>query len=810
MKTHVDHAAIQRLFTLAAAENRHSLFEYEVYDLIRFSGSETSPKFFLLPKNSRLDPAKLGLIPGDRIVIKVVSPYILHKSDVGGVRIALKTGEEVLSTIRRMHLEIPERFAEIIERRPRRAPKNYRKLKGRELVAAISNDIQGVILCQYMHPDSEQFGNELLVSLRRTREFGMILTAGLGGTDTELYAQRFRKGQAIVSASTVMVDGETFFELFKNTISYKKLAGLTRGGKRIVTDEQLLECFSALIEVGNAYSPTTGSDFLIDELEINPFAFSNYLMMPLDGLCRFSPAGQPAGPCPIGKIEHLLHPATIGIAGISAKGMNIGRIILDNIMKNGFDRKGLVLIHPEAAVIDGISTIPELIAIRQKVDLLILAVNAGLIPGMIDDIIANDLAESVILIPGGLGEKKGQEQMLIDIRNRIAKARRNSAEKTAIFLGANSLGVLSHPGSYDSMFIPDSKLPKDRGRHIRRSALISQSGGYMITRMSKLSFLDPAYAVSIGNQIDLTAADFMKFFNRITVIKTIAFYMEGFTDLDGLEFARAVREGIPTGKEIIFYKAGRTQEGKTAMSGHTASIAGNYMVCESCISQAGAIVAETFTVFEGLLRLSCALHDKVISGNRLAAVSNAGYESVGIADNILGEDYKLEMATLSRATKKALTNVLGEAKLAALTDVNNPLDITPMAAEDVYEQVIAILLEDSHVDAIIIAIVPLTPILHTLPDEFVPTETFSADQSIIRRIARLNDHSTKPLVMVVDSGPLYDYMANAFEQQGLPVFRSADQAVWVLGKYIQGRLRAERLGAPRPSGHPERSCRPPA
>ena len=796
METHIDHEAIQRLFTRAAAENRLSLFEYEVYDLMRFSGSETTPQYYLLPKNSRLDTARLAAIPGDRIVLKVVSPCILHKSDVGGVRIVGKTGEEVCSAIRRMYAEIPGRFSGIVEQRPKRAPKNYRDLKGRALVAAIAMDIQGIVLCQYMHPDSEQFGNELLVSLRRTREFGMILTAGLGGTDTELYAGRFKKGQAVISAATAMVDGKTFFELFKSTISYKKLAGLTRGDKRIVTDGQLLECFSAFIQIGNTYAPATAeSVFMLEELEINPFAFSNFRMLPLDGLCRFSMTTKPAEARPINRIHHLLHPASIGIAGISAKGINIGRIILDNILKNGFERTNLILVHPEAAEIDGILTTPNLSAIRKKVDLLILAVNAALIPAMIDDIIAHDLAESVILIPGGLGEKKGQEQVVIDIRRRIATSRRQS-ETTAIFLGANSLGILSHPGRYDSMFIPDSKLPKERGRHPRRSALVSQSGGYMITRMSKLSFLDPAYAVSIGNQIDLTVADFMKYFNRLDDVQIIAFYMEGFVDLDGLEFARAVSEAIPKGKEIIFYKAGRTPEGKHAMSGHTASIAGNYVVCESCITQAGAMVAETFTVFEGLLRLSCALHDKIISGNRLAAVSNAGYEAVGIADNILGEDYRLEMATFSQATKKALAGILKEANLSALTDVNNPLDITPMAAEDVYEQVITVLLDDDHVDVVIVAIVPLTPILHTLPDEFMPTETFTADQSIITRIARLNNHSAKPLVMVVDSGPLYDYMADVFQQQGLPVFRSADQAVWVLGKYIQGRIRARKRGAP--------------
>ena len=53
----------------------------------------------------------------------------------------------------------------------------------------------------------------------------MVISAGLGGTDTELYAERFRKGQAIVAALTELTDGDAFFELFRKTVSYRKLAG---------------------------------------------------------------------------------------------------------------------------------------------------------------------------------------------------------------------------------------------------------------------------------------------------------------------------------------------------------------------------------------------------------------------------------------------------------------------------------------------------------------------------------------------------------------------------------------------------------
>ncbi|MFQ8737002.1 MAG: hypothetical protein ACLSAH_14180, partial [Bilophila wadsworthia] len=111
----------------------------------------------------------------------------------------------------------------------------------------------------------------------------------------ELYAERFRKGQAIIAALTAMTDGETFFRLFRQTVSYRKLAGLTRGQRRIVTDDQLIECFESFIRMGNHFSPDNpDAPFVIDELEINPFAFTDYLMVPLDGMSSLAEDRRPA------------------------------------------------------------------------------------------------------------------------------------------------------------------------------------------------------------------------------------------------------------------------------------------------------------------------------------------------------------------------------------------------------------------------------------------------------------------------------------------------------------------------------------
>jgi len=310
-----------------------------------------------------------------------------------------------------------------------------------------------------------------------------------------------------------------------------------------------------------------------------------------------------------------------------------------------------------------------------------------------------------------------------------------------------------------------------------------------------LSFLDPAYAFSIGNQTDLTAGDFLRFVNNNQDITVVACYMEGFNSLDGLAFAKAVRKAVLQGKDVIFYKAGRTPEGKTATSGHTASIAGDYMVCESCIREAGAMVADSFDTFEGLCRVAKALKTKPISGNRIAVMSNAGFESVGFADNILGEDYELRMATFAEETEVKLARIMEKTGISSLVDVKNPMDVTPMTNEGGYEACLRALFEDPNVDAVVAGLVPLAPLMQTLSDPKDPKAYLTADTSIPKRLSGVVADYDKPLIMVHDGGSIFDPLVEAVNQEGITVFRSSDRAVQMLGRYVQGRLHAKRIAA---------------
>jgi acyl-CoA synthetase (NDP forming) len=789
----INFSAISELFAGAAAEGRQFLYEYEVYNLLADSGAENPPKAVLIPRGARSSDEELMVLPGDKVVLKIVSPTIIHKTEVGGVRIVPKDPNSIRSAVRRMLYEVAENYAQWFTLNPDAVHESYRGITGEALINAIRRDIKGVLMVQFMPPDSGAFGNELIVGLRNTREFGMVVSAGLGGTDTELYAKRFRKGQAIVAASCELIDGESFFELFRKTISYRKLAGLTRGQRRIVTDEQLIECFSSFIEMGRRYSPVNPEvEYVIEEMEINPYAFTDFLMVPLDGMCRFSLPKSVENHRPVAKIDKLIHPGRIGIIGVSANRKNFGRIILDNVLAEGYPKRDIVLVRDGVEEIDGVPCVPDLESLPGRLDLFIVAIGAEKVPALVDEVIRLDVADSVMLIPGGMGENEESKARAAQVIAKIDEVH-GTENGGPVFLGANCMGVVSRPGRYDTWFIPEEKLPKDPDARYHRSALISQSGAFMLHRSSQCPELAPAYMVSMGNQTDLTLGDMVKYFKDSDQVDVIAVYAEGFKDLDGLEFCRAVREAVLMGKEVVFYKAGRTPEGKNATSGHTASLAGDYMVCESCVRQAGAIVARTFTEFQDLFLLAENMSSKTIRGNRLAAVSGAGFEAVGMADSIQSDDYQMQLAGFSETTAARIQEVLVSKGLDRLVSVSNPLDINPGADDETHASVVEALVQDGAVDAVVVGLDPLSPVMHTLFETSTPAFAMDAEGGIVPLLTALAARSEVPIIGVIDGGRLYDPMRDVLLKNGIPVFPVCDRAVAAVSLYIESRLYMETI-----------------
>jgi acyl-CoA synthetase (NDP forming) len=456
----------------------------------------------------------------------------------------------------------------------------------------------------------------------------------------------------------------------------------------------------------------------------------------------------------------LFEPTTMAIVGVSSRRENFARMILRNTVRCGFPRENLTIIKDGEREIDGVRCVPSLHDLPGKIDLLVLA--AGGNPAeFVRNVIDSGKIESVILIPGGMGETEGTEDVPSALREAIDSVV-GRAEDRPVFLGGNCLGIRSRPGRYDTFFIPHERLDPMLDVSVSRAALIAQSGGFIISRLSNWRFLNPALSISIGNQLDLTVSDLLDRVVERDDIDVVGVYMEGFRNLDGVAFVQAVRNAVAVGKRVIFYKAGRTAAGRSAMEGHTASIAGDYDVCQSAVSQAGAIVTETFKEFEQVMELAVRLHDRPVKGRRLAAISNAGFETVGMADAIYGSHYEVEMAQLSARSIHRLEELFRNSSLSTLANIRNPLDLTPMADDETYEACLRILLEDDHVDGVVAALVPMAPTSKALPHQLDDPDSTAS------RLIRVFGQSQKPMAFVLDCGEPFVALARRIRSAGVP------------------------------------------
>ena len=106
-----------------------------------------------------------------------------------------------------------------------------------------------------------------------------------------------------------------------------------------------------------------------------------------------------------------------------------------------------------------------------------------------------------------------------------------------------------------------------------------------------------------------------------------------------------------------------------------------------------------------------------------------------------------------------------------------------MADAGAYEEVIRTILDDDGIDLGLVGVVPLTLELETLVVDATHDEDVTAPDGIAARLVRLWATSSKPWVVVVDAGPLYDPLCRLLEDGGLPTFRTVDIAVSTLGRW---------------------------
>lgn len=736
----------------AASEGRTVLLEHEVYAVLASAGIDV-PRHRLVVDPAAIDTSLCAALGSEEAVVKIASPDLLHKSDVGGVVLC------------------------------RNEPAPLREASAQVLAAARAASPQarldGVLVVERVRFRAGT-GREVLAAFRHDPAFGPVVVLGVGGLDTEalLGALRPEKARAMMAARGLTVDRA--LRALRGTLVHAALTGRLRTSRRAgLPDGALAGLAVSLARLAERWAGFLPPDGLgLAELEVNPMvAAEDGRLVALDGLARLHrPEALPPAR-PVAELKRLLEPKSAVVVGASAEGLNPGRIILRNlVLGGGIPRERIWAIHPKAAEIEGCRAFRSLADLPEPADLAIVSVAADRgADQVVQEIVEKRRARTVTLIAGGFGETEGGRAAEGRIRAALAESHR-APDGGVLLNGGNCLGIISLPGRYNTFFMPPHKLPVREGPG-RGLASISQSGAYLVSQISNLDrVVELRYAISFGNQMDVTVSDYLAYLEGDPGTRVFAVYLEGFQRGDGERFLDAVRRITASGRHVVFYKAGRTREGSAAAASHTASAVGDYEVCEELARAAGAVVASSLDQFEDDVTTFTLLEGRLAAGRRVAVLSNAGFEATAAADTLHG----MELAELLTPTRERVAALLPP----GIVDVHNPVDATPVTPTEKFVAIARALAEDPTVHAVVVAGVPATPFLDSLGRGGGHREDVEGEQGLATLLARFFRETAKPVVFSVDSGALYDPLVAAMRRAGLPTFRRVDRATRALARFI--------------------------
>jgi acetyltransferase len=147
----VDRERVSRVLAQTRAAGRMKLSELEVLGVLNAYGIPTAPaRLARDPEDAARAAAELGF----PVALKIVSPQIIHKAEVGGVRIHLATA-----------VEVRQAGAEMLNGVSRAAPQAT---------------IEGILVQRMVSG-----GRETIVGVSRDRTFGALIMFGLGGVYVE-------------------------------------------------------------------------------------------------------------------------------------------------------------------------------------------------------------------------------------------------------------------------------------------------------------------------------------------------------------------------------------------------------------------------------------------------------------------------------------------------------------------------------------------------------------------------------------------------------------------------------------------------
>jgi acyl-CoA synthetase (NDP forming) len=355
-------------------------------------------------------------------------------------------------------------------------------------------------------------------------------------------------------------------------------------------------------------------------------------------------------------LSAALAPKSVAIIGASDNKNKVGGRPVDYLKSFGYRGK-IYPINPAREMVQGLPCYPDVAALPEVPDLVIVAVAGEGVAQALKSCIAARVPAAIVLSSGfaETGEEGLSEQ------TRLAE---EAAHAGMRIVGPNSQGLANFSNgavaNFSTMF---TQLPPQDGP----VAIVSQSGA---TSAALYTFLRERglgvrYVLATGNEADVTVSELALTVVRDPAIKLVVLYMESIKDPAVL--ARAAALAREKGMPILALKAGRSASGVAAAKSHTGALVNEDGVVDAFFQRHAIWRANDLASIVQAAELY--LKGSRRPGRNLVVISNSGSACVMSADT--ADELGLPLAVLSAQTRERVKQALD-----SFAACNNPIDLT--------------------------------------------------------------------------------------------------------------------------------------
>jgi acyl-CoA synthetase (NDP forming) len=440
-------------------------------------------------------------------------------------------------------------------------------------------------------------------------------------------------------------------------------------------------------------------------------------------------------------LDPLLRPRSIAFVGASDRPNSTGAAMLAMSRIDGFDGK-IYPVNPRLAEIDGAPCYPDLAALPEVPDHVVIGIASQFVEAVLDQAIELGIKAATIFASCYL---EGDTSPSLAVR--VAK---KAAAAGMSLCGANCMGFYT-----PSAGLRVASAASPQGLQKGGIAWVAQSGsafGALSHNDRRLGF---TLVVSTGMELVTTIVDYMDWALHQPETRVVGLFVETIRDPAG--FLRVLSIARQREIPVVVLKVGRTAKSAQMAISHTGAIAGNDAVYEAVFRTYGVHRVDDMDEMAATLALFDAPR-RPASGH-LGSIHDSGGERELVVD--IAEDYGIEFAALQPATCTALAAHLEPGLVA-----ENPLDAygTHNDLENRYSALIATLVNDPNVS---IGLFMSNP-----RDGYAYAESYS---TAVINAAQMTD---KPLALASNYSMADDSeIAIRLRQAGVPLLRGTRNAL---------------------------------